>query len=44
MVTVVPHALTPEHGWEAEGLRNLVLGNELIGAFGLANDELADLM
>ena len=43
VVSVTSDTLTPEHGREAQALRNLILRDLLIAAFRLANDELADL-
>jgi hypothetical protein len=43
VVCVTSDTFTPEHGREALTLGNLVLGDVVVTAFRLANDELADL-
>jgi hypothetical protein len=40
---VTSDTLTPEHSREAETLRNLVLRDQVVAAFRLTDDELADL-
>lgn len=43
MVSVSPDTLALEDGREAQILGHLILRDDIIRAFGLANDELADL-
>jgi hypothetical protein len=43
VVSVTSDTLTPEHNREAQTLGNLILGDLIITAFRLANDEFADL-
>jgi hypothetical protein len=43
VVSVTSDTLTPEHSREAQTLGNLILGDLIITAFRLANDEFADL-
>lgn len=43
MVTVSPDTLPLEDLGEAQVLRHLVFGDDVVGAFGLAHDKFADL-
>lgn len=43
MIPVIPHTLSLEHSWKSVRLWNLLLGDHVVGAFRLSNNELADL-
>lgn len=43
MIPVTPNTLALEEGREAQILRHLVFRDDIVGAFGLADDEFADL-
>lgn len=43
MVSVSPDTLSLEDLGEAQVLRHLVFGDDVVGTFGLAHDEFADL-
>ena len=43
MVSVSPDTLSLEDLGEAQVLRHLVFGDDIVGTFGLAHDEFADL-
>lgn len=43
VVSMAANALASEHGWEAKAFCDFILGDEIVGAFGLANNKFSNL-